>query len=524
MLIRLKRYYYTIKYLKLFQICYQIWFRFKKELFPIKLKLSHNGVPFKAIKINDFPYHDKLYHDKDCFRFLNIKHSFHQGLDWDLMQNGKLWVYHLNYFDYLHQSDVSTDIGLRLIREFLADTPNCKIGLEPFPTSLRLINWIKFLANQNTYPKDVIDSIYAQYQLLLKHLEYHLLGNHLLENAFSLLYGALLFDDFRLRIFANRILKKELEEQFLNDGGHFELSPMYHAILLQRSLDVYNLLINNEHKFFDVQRMLETKIEMMINWLYTVRFKNGDLPMVNDSTDNQALDIDTLLDYANKLGFTPSNVSLFDSGYRKLNHSNFELFLDVGKIGPDYQPGHAHSDTLSFILYFKQNPIIVDIGISTYEKNQTRFTERSTASHNTVMVNDIEQSDVWGGFRVGRRAECFIEIDTNNAVKARHNGYDRFGFSHSRTWKFSDSNLLITDTVEGDNVSSKAYFHLAKGITPEILDKKNIRIGLLSIRFQQDVIINIDDYNLCLGFNKSHKAKKIVIEFTNELDTIISPQ
>ena len=245
--------------------------------------------------------------------------------------------------------------------------------------------------------------------------------------------------------------------------------------------------------------------------------------MVNDSTDNQALDTNMLLDYANKLGFTPSNICLFDCGYRKLNHSNFELFLDVGKIGPDYQPGHAHSDTLSFILYYKQNPIIVDTGISTYEKNQTRFTERSTASHNTVMVNDIEQSDVWGGFRVGRRAECFIVNDTMNAVKARHNGYDKFGFSHSRTWKFNDSNLLITDTVEGENISSKAYFHLAKGINPEILDKKNILIGLLNLRFLQDVVIKIDDYNLCLGFNKTHKAKKIVIKFTNKLDTIISP-
>ena len=96
-------------------------------------------------------------------------------------------------------------------------------------------------------------------------------------------------------------------------------------------------------------------------------------------------------------------------------------------------------------------------------------------------------------------------------MKARHNGYDRFGFSHSRTWKFCDINLLITDTVEGDNVSSKAYFHLAKGITPEILDKKNIRIGLLNIRFQQDVDINIDDYNLCLGSISHIRLKKSLL-------------
>ena len=369
MLIRLKRYFYTIKYLKLFQIRYQIWYRFKKKVLPVNLKLTNYGIPYRAIKLNDFPNQYKQYCEKDYYRLLNIEILFDQSLDWNYLNNGKLWAYHLNYFDYLHQNDMSKENGLRLIENFLADTSNRQIGLEPYPTSLRLINWIKFLSRYNNYPQEIIDSLHAQYQVLLVQIEYHLLGNHLLENAFSLVYGAVFFDDTQLRIFATRILKKELEEQFLNDGAHFELSPMYHAILLQRSLDVYNLLINNEHKFFDVQRMLETKIGMMINWLYTIRFKNGDLPMVNDSTNDQALDTDILLDYANKLGFTPSNVSLFDSGYRKLNHFNFELFLDVGKIGPDYQP-HAHSDTLSFILYYKQNPTIVDTGISTYEKTK----------------------------------------------------------------------------------------------------------------------------------------------------------
>ena len=30
----------------------------------------------------------------------------------------------------------------------------------------------------------------------------------------------------------------------------------------------------------------------------------------------------------------------------KLETNNYELFIDVGNVGPDYQPGHAHSDTL----------------------------------------------------------------------------------------------------------------------------------------------------------------------------------
>ena len=39
-----------------------------------------------------------------------------------------------------------------------------------------------------------------------------------------------------------KILSKELNEQILEDGGHFELSPMYHSIILEDLLDIINIL------------------------------------------------------------------------------------------------------------------------------------------------------------------------------------------------------------------------------------------------------------------------------------------
>ena len=81
------------------------------------------------------------------------------------------------------------------------------------------------------------------------------------------------------------------------------------------------------------------------------------------------------------------------------------MFIDFGKIGPSYQPGHAHSDTFNFELIKNGNPFIVDTGVSTYEKNERRQIERSTSSHNTITIGDYEQSEVWGGFRVAKRAK-----------------------------------------------------------------------------------------------------------------------
>ncbi len=99
--------------------------------------------------------------------------------------------------------------------------------------------------------------LYRDYCHLLDHQEYHLLGNHLLENGYSLLFGALYFKEKKFEDAARRILTRELKEQVLDDGAHFELSPMYHQIILCRVLDTYNLLENNTHSFPEIHSLLE---------------------------------------------------------------------------------------------------------------------------------------------------------------------------------------------------------------------------------------------------------------------------
>ena len=69
-----------------------------------------------------------------------------------------------------------------------------------------------------------------------------MLGNHLLENAFSLLFGAYYFQDEKLYTKSYDLLISELNEQVLKDGAHFELSPMYHQIILSRLLDSIQLI------------------------------------------------------------------------------------------------------------------------------------------------------------------------------------------------------------------------------------------------------------------------------------------
>jgi uncharacterized heparinase superfamily protein len=89
-----------------------------------------------------------------------------------------------------------------------------------------------------------LDSLAVQVRWLRRRLEWHLLSNHLFANAKALMFGGAFFDgpeagDWREG--GLRILAREVPEQVLPDGGHFERSPMYHAILLEDMLDLLNL-------------------------------------------------------------------------------------------------------------------------------------------------------------------------------------------------------------------------------------------------------------------------------------------
>lgn len=157
---------------------------------------------------------------------------------------------------------------------------------------------------------------------------------------------------------------------------------MYHCIMLGRVLDCYNLVSQNALFNQELESFLKKKAGMMLGWLEKIVFKNGDIPLMNDAAFGIALTYRQLKEYAGCLDIYPDiDIQLKESGYRKFMTEKMELLADVGSIGPDYQPGHAHADTFNFVLYLNERPIIVDTGTSTYEVNEIRFYERSTAAH-----------------------------------------------------------------------------------------------------------------------------------------------
>src|SRR5690606_7448376 len=193
-------------------------------------------------------------------------------------------------------------------------------------------------------------------------------------------------------------------EQIHSDGAHFELSPMYHNIIFFRVLELIDWYSNYKDRDDNFLEFLKSKASIMESFLKNISFKNGDIPHFNDSTNGIAFAVEELYAYFDSLNLKSQRIPLSDSGYRSFSNEAFEVKIDVAQLAVDYQPGHAHADSLSFLIYYKNKPFIVEQGTSTYQINKRRFLERSSHAHNTVTINRMNHSEVWSGFRVGNRA------------------------------------------------------------------------------------------------------------------------
>ena len=560
-------YFDTIIYLRPIQIYYQIFYKIRtgfRKIIGFKYPLFISAKSYSITLKSSIPSNHSYISRENRFQFLNQSQTFSVNkIDWnDEKTYGKLWAYNLNYFDFLNQENIIVEEGLALIRAYIQEGEILKTGFEPYPMSLRGINWIKFLS-KNQIQDDEIDAfLMAQYVRLIDNLEYHLMGNHLLENAFSLLFGGYYFRKHSFLKLSCKIFQTEFPEQILEDGGHFERSPMYHQILLFRVLDCLNLVMSNDlntviptkegtdfqilNQFIktsksvssfvgmtkQIQQILTFYAQKMLNFLQNITFKNGQIPLVNDATKNIAPTTKQLVEYANRLNvYHPhsttqqlNNSKLSKSGYRKFENDVFELFMDVGDIAPDYQPAHAHCDTLSFVLYVNQKPFIVDTGTSTYENNEVRQLERSTIAHNTVQIGDFEQSEMWSSFRVGKRAKATILMENEREISASHDGYKRYGIIHKRTFMADNQCVTIKDEIIGETkYPQKAYLHFHPDVDL-IINENIIQTNFGNVIVTGVLKITESNCNISEELNVTISSKVITLFFSGTLTTTINFQ
>ena len=489
----ISRYFYTIRYLKLKQIYFRVFFHLFvpkiSENFKINLRVYKNKFCLPVQKKTSLL-------NEETFYFLNKSMRLSE-IGWNGHVNtvSKLWRYNQHYFNDLNSTGslkrkVWHD---KLLKRWINENKLGKgVGWESYPTSLRIVNWIKWHLLGNTLSDSCLKSLVLQAQWLSKRIEWHILGNHLFSNAKALVFAGLFYSTKQSEIWLKKglkIINDEINNQVLNDGGNFERSPMYHAIFLEDVLDLINISQVYPNMFQESKVNEWKKISLtMLKWLETMVHPDGQISFFNDAAIGIAPTFNELKKYAEQLGINYEFIrfkkvtSLPESGYIRLNSNNAVILLDVAPIGPDYQPGHAHADTLSFEFSLFNQRLLVNSGTSEYGTSSVRQYERSTKSHNTVVVNDKNSSEVWGGFRVAKRAYPFdlkIKESENFAnISCSHDGYKRFRGKpiHIRNWHFFHSSIIINDHIDGFFKSANAYFHFHPSIN--IINKKK---GILNL-------------------------------------------
>jgi uncharacterized heparinase superfamily protein len=386
------------------------------------------------------------------FRLLNQERRIET---WNDSGIPKLWLYNLHYLESPTPA---------LIRSWVAENPVGQgNGWEPYPLSLRICNCIKWHLSGNLLEDAAIGSLALQAAYLARTLEYHLLGNHLFANAKALIFAGAFFEGDAAAMWLKlglRILTDQLPEQILEDGGHFERSPMYHSLILEDVLDLVNLGRTYPGLLPDFSGIAGR----MLGWLQQMTHPDGKIAFFNDAAFGVAPDPAQLAEYAHRLDIEPEHRPLAASGYIRLENDLAVVLFDAAPVGPDYQPGHAHADTLSFELSVRGRRAIVNSGISSYENNADRRAQRATPAHNTVCVDGESSSEVWSAFRVARRARPInVKTDRRSFAEASHDGYKRLKdpVLHSRRLDLGETELRITDTLEAKREHrAETYFHL----------------------------------------------------------------
>lgn len=472
---KIQLYVHTIRYLKPRQVFHRLGqsLGFQSTLRGMRVSSTETCIPLRALEELDF---DPVFLHRfsvpalmaNRVSFLHEEESMDWNGRWCKETRSRLWNFNLHYFEFLHpltkqylETGSACYLGktVQMIQGWIRQNPKEQAGdgWSSYAISLRLTNWLAYYSAIGShldanFRKELTASIHEQYVWLSTHLEQGILGNHYFENLKTLVLCAVFFHDTAALSTVLPAFYAECREEILSDGMHFELSPMYHKIVLEGLLRVCIALRNAELR----DSRLEELAQSMLNAACSMEKGLARTPLFNDSGDNVAKSLQALLACASQhLGLHPAqNTSLPDAGYYFFENGPWRLIVDAGAAGPDYIPGHSHCDAMSFELFRNGEPVLVNSGTYAYQCPQ-RHWFRSTEAHNTVQISGVEQSQIWGTFRLAKRSRTRVLELVSDRIRMELTDYR--GNRIRRELRLTPDALYLTDQAAGKPLSSHLH-------------------------------------------------------------------
>lgn len=402
----------------------------------------------------------------------------------------------------------------------------------PLELGIRLINWVWTLElirpsrTFQTRQEDVDRITSAAYRhiwdVARNYSRYSSANNHLIGEAAGVYIGSSYFAGFktasRWRARARRILIHEIFDQSYPDGGTREQAFGYQLFVMQFFL-LAGLTARRDGD--DFRPEFWQRLEKMFDFVAAF-LEGGSPPLFGDCDDGYVLDLGGSLGEPKTLmaigavlykrddfkalageftepalwllgvdgrrtfnelggsdvGFVPQSRAFQDSGYYLLQsgptdrNPGVSVTFDCGELGFRAIAAHGHADALSVTLRVGGKDVLVDSGTYdyfTYDHWRDYF--RSTKAHNTVVVDDVDQSVALGSFMWGERAEAkclrWEPSESGGTVEGEHDGYGRLTdpVTHRRSVTLGDDPLQVVvrdELIANAGHDIAMYWHLGE--------------------------------------------------------------
>ena len=169
------------------------------------------------------------------------------------------------------------------------------------------------------------------------------------------------------------------------------------------------------------------------------------------------------------------------NGYALARAADSSFLIRCGRINPMSGGGHNHCDQLSFEFHDRGQDLVIDPGAIIYSANAGQRNHfRSTAAHNTLQLDDLEQQQFSPTdlFAMQERAEASIDVwevvDSVVLFRGHHVAYREAGWEVSRecrcdlragTLRVQDWVTPLTATTSGAEFCGRLHF--ASGVQVE---------------------------------------------------------
>lgn len=453
--------------------------------------------------------------------------------------------------------------------------------------ALRVVGWVTALSFFQGSPaltlpwwRLFLRSLVSHGRFMASHLEFGTLdgrivtSNHYLSNLLGLHWLALTFPGLDAGVLwrgiAERALEHEVRTQLHEDGGDFESSVPYHRLVVEMLLSAWALSAHNGTPLSDGYR---ERLVKALEFVRLLREPSGRLPQVGDADDGRAHifsdfgrwqsdSMDHLLVAgAHVLGrpdlaqdvphearveallwgpgapeqpatVRPENALLPDSGLAVVRAGDTYLMMTNGPVGTEGFGNHKHNDQLALEWAVGEQPLLVDAGSYTYSQDpDSRNRFRSTAMHNTVMVDDVEQHTfrpewLFRMFAEGTASLRVADADGARGIEGTHTAYARLDppLVHTRrVTVLPDGTTLLADRFDQPHGHRMRWqFLLHPGVEANVAGDQVRLTGPAGAGtlVSEQLAFTVQDSWYSPGYGRRQATRSLVAELTDPPGTV----